>query len=137
MRSIRSLTLDDARAIIAAGEQFATSSGLGVAIAVVDQTSYVLQVSRLEGAGLGTPDAALAKARSAATNGYATEFWAQNANGDQIGVMSIPLVSTVAGGLPVLVDGQLVGAVGVAGGPPHLDVQIAEAGIAALLENAS
>ena len=130
------LSLDDAKHIIKAAEGHAAESGLAVAVVVVDQSTYVLSSVRMDGAGPMTFDAALAKARSTAGSGMPTSQWAQALREGETGVLSIPGVSPVPGGVPIVVEGQCVGAVGVSGAPPHLDVAIAAAGAAAVTAGA-
>jgi glc operon protein GlcG len=128
----QSLSLSEARTVVAAAEAFAAGRGLKVAIAVVDQSTHLQHLSRMDGAGLMTADASIARARSAAGTGFPTSFWDHELKENNLFVLSIPGVTGAPGGVPVMADGQCVGGVGVAGGPPDLDAAVAEAGVAAL-----
>jgi glc operon protein GlcG len=132
MLNKQSLSLSEARTIVAAAEAFAAEKGLKVAIAVVDQSTHLQHLSRMDGAGLITAEASIVRARSAAGTGFPTSFWDHELKENNLFVLSIPGVTGAPGGVPVLVDGQCVGGVGVAGGPAHLDAAIAEAGVSAL-----
>ncbi|WP_063043386.1 GlcG/HbpS family heme-binding protein [Nocardia pseudovaccinii] len=126
------LSLRDAKAIADVAEKFAIKNGLQVAIVVVDESTHIQYAVRMDGAGLMTADAALAKARSAAGSGFPTTYWAKVLQEGGNAVLTIPGVSPVPGGVPIIVDGRCAGAVGVSGAPPHLDVAVAEAGATAV-----
>jgi uncharacterized protein GlcG (DUF336 family) len=130
------LTLRQARAVIAAGETRATEIGVPVNIAVLDRGVHLKAFSRMDGALLGSIDIAVGKARTAALFGMRTE-----ALGDfcRPGGTSPGLEQTngglvvFAGGMPLTgADGAVIGAVGVSGGAVAQDLEIAEAAIAAL-----
>ena len=133
MLTTQSLSLSDARTIAVAAEAFAAEKGLNVAIAVVDRSTYLQHFSRMDGAGVMTGEAAVVRARSAAGTGFPTAMWEHELkDNNNLFVLSIPGISPAPGGIPVVVDGQCVGAIGVAGGPSALDTAVAEAGVAAL-----
>lgn len=131
MQTLKSLTLAEARVIAEAAESHAAHEGLAVAIVVVDRSSFVQFALRMDGAGMMTVDAATAKARWAAGTGRPTALWAKILTDGDLSVLTIPNVSPVPGGIPITVDGQVCGAVGVSGVAPHLDAEVAEAGGAA------
>jgi glc operon protein GlcG len=130
------LSLEDAKRICEAAQGYAAANGLAVAIVVVDQSTYVQSAVRMDGAGLMTFDGALAKARSTAGSGLPTSYWAKVLGDGGTSVLAIPGVNPAPGGVPVIVDGECAGAVGVSGALPHLDAAIAEAGAAALVADA-
>ena len=132
MQTLKSLTLDDTRAIAEAAESYAAEQGLAVAIVVVDRSSFVQFALRMDGAGLMTIDAATAKARWAVGTGRPTALWSKVLMDGDLSVLTIPGVSPVPGGVPVEVGGQICGAVGVSGVAPHLDAAVAETGSAAV-----
>ncbi len=131
MQTKLSLTIEDARRIMAAAEEAAKNMGFNVSIAVVDCTTYPQLLTRMDGAPLMSAEGALDKARSAAEGGHPTTFFEEPLNEGRYSVLRLPH-TPIPGGLPLLVDDQCVGAIGVAGAPPHLDVEIAQAGVAAL-----
>lgn len=127
-----SLCLDDAQRLAAAAKRIADSMKLPVSIAVVDATTYLQAALRLDGAPLMSTEGALDKARSAAEGGHPTTFFEKPLNEGRLSVLRLP-VTCVEGGVPVVVDEQCVGAIGIAGGPPHLDGEIAQGAVAAFL----
>jgi glc operon protein GlcG len=132
MRTKLSLTLDDAKAIGAAAEEYAGSRELSVSIAVVDESTYVQHVVRMDGAPYTSAEGAVEKARTAAEGGQPTTFFEEPLNAGRYSMLKMPHIYPVEGGLPVIMDGQCVGAIGVAGVLPHLDAAIADAGRKAL-----
>jgi len=127
-----SLGLAEAKAITAAAEAYAASHHFPVSIAVVDESTYLQHLVRMDGAPRASAEGAFAKARTAAEGGHPTTFFEQALNAGRYGVLKMPGVYPVEGGVPVLVDGQCVGAVGVAGVLPEHDAAIAEAGLRSL-----
>jgi uncharacterized protein GlcG (DUF336 family) len=104
-------------------------------IAVVDESGVLKAFTRLDGAGLGGVELAVAKARMAVSFGYPTEAFRGMAKDDVpfaaaiVGGMTG--VTILAGGVPITVDGALIGAVGVSAATEELDSEIAQAGAAA------
>jgi glc operon protein GlcG len=105
-----------------------------VSVAVVDATTYMQVIVRMDGAPLMSAQGAFDKAQSAAEGGHPTTFFEKPLNEGRFSMLKLPH-TPIEGGLPVIVDGQCVGAVGVGGAPPHIDAQIAERAIEALLAN--
>ncbi|HWK62098.1 MAG TPA: heme-binding protein [Eoetvoesiella sp.] len=132
MHSKLSLSLEDARWLCAAAQAAAADLGLPVSIAVVDSTTYMQAMARMDGAPLMSAQGAFDKARSAAEGGHPTTFFEKPLNEGRFSMVTMPH-TPVEGGVPVFVLEQCVGAVGVAGGPPHLDAKIAEMAIAAFV----
>ena len=131
MRTKLSLALTDATAIAAAAEEYAESQELRVSIAVVDESTYVQHVIRMDGAPYMSAEGAIEKARTAADGGHPTTFFEEPLNAGRYSMLKMPIYP-LEGGIPVIVDGQCVGAIGVAGVLPHLDAAIADAGAKAL-----
>lgn len=127
-----SLSLQDAQILVEHARAHATEVGFPVSIVVVDMTTYMQAVARMDGAPLMSAEGAFDKARSAAEGGHPTTFFENMLNGGRFSMVTMPH-TPLEGGVPVLVDGQCVGAVGVAGSPPHIDAQIAEYAIAEFL----
>lgn len=134
MLNRKSLSLDEARQLSSAAEAAARGLALPVSIAVVDATTYLQAMVRMDGAPLMSAQGAFDKARSAAEGGHPTTFFEKPLNEGRFSMLRLPH-TPIEGGVPVFVDGQCVGAVGIAGAPPHLDAQIAETAIASFLEN--
>ncbi|WP_043529824.1 GlcG/HbpS family heme-binding protein [Litchfieldella xinjiangensis] len=126
------LTLSDVNAILDAAQKEAEANGWAVTIAVADDGGHLLGLRRLDGAAPMTPGVASEKARSAALGRKETQVFEDMINGGRTAFVSAPLQGMLSGGVPVLVDGQVAGTVGVSGVKPDQDVQIAKAGIAAV-----
>ena len=127
------LTLADVRAIASAAEAEALAHQWAVTIAIVDDGGHLLWLQRLDGAAPISAHIAPAKARTAALGRRESKVYEDVINQGRYSFLSAPeLEGMLEGGVPVLVDGQCVGAVGVSGVKSSEDAQIARAGIAAL-----
>jgi glc operon protein GlcG len=118
--------------ILAAARTEAQQNGWAVTIAVVDDGGHPLALERLDGAPGNSAYIAPEKARSAALARKETKALEDMVNGGRTAFVTAPLMTSLEGGVPVLVDGQVVGAVGVSGVKADQDAQVAKAGIAAL-----
>lgn len=127
------LTLEDVKKIAAAAEAHALANNWAVAIAVVDDGGHLLWLQRLDGAIPLAAQIAQAKANTAALGRRETKVYEDMINGGRYSFLSVPgIEGMLEGGVPVMVDGQCVGAVGVSGVKSAEDAQIAQAGIVAL-----
>ena len=129
------LSCKGAHVVVHAAEKQAAQMNVPECIAVVDASGELLAFSRMDGARPGSIEIALTKARSAARRRRPT---AEEGGGDAMTTVRIALASRlgvtgVGGGLPISLDDQVVGAVGVSSGTSEEDVMVARAGIAALL----
>jgi uncharacterized protein GlcG (DUF336 family) len=128
------LGIEDARRIAAAAESEALRNKWPVTIAIVDDGGHVLWLQRLDGAAPISAQIAPAKARTAALGRRESRIYEEMINGPRAAFLSAPgLEGMLEGGVPVMVDGHCVGAVGVSGVKASDDAQIARAGIAALM----
>ena len=133
MKNRPMLTLDDARAIARAAEAEATAHRWAVAIAIVDDGGHLLWLQRLDGAPPISAQIGPAKARTAAVGRRESKVYEDTINQGRTAFLSAPaLEGMLEGGVPILVDGQCLGAVGVSGVKSSEDAQVARAGIAAL-----
>lgn len=137
MKTKHTLTLTDTHTILRASEKHATDNSWAVCIAVVDDGGHLMGFSRLDGVGPASVDIAVAKAYSAAMRRRATKLDEDLIAGGRIAALSMPGVTFLEGGVPILVEGQVVGAVGVSGVKSSDDALIAMAGIAAVLAAAN
>lgn len=127
------LTRDDVKRIAAAAEAEAARNGWAVTIAIVDDGGHLLALQRLDGAAPISAHIAPAKARTAAVGRRESKAYEEMVNQGRVSFLSAPtLEGLLEGGVPVMVEGQCVGAVGVSGVKSTEDAQIARAGIAAL-----
>jgi uncharacterized protein GlcG (DUF336 family) len=127
------LTLKDARAVISAAEEKAKEIGQAMNIAVVDEGGNLISHVRMDGAWIGSIDISIKKAWTSRAFDLPTQalnlmaqpgadfygVWASN----QGNVMVV-----AGGGIPLLIDGNIVGAIGVSGGTSQQDQSVAEAG---------
>ena len=126
------LTLEAAKKIAAAAEGEARKNNWNVVIAVVDDGGHLVYLQRIDGTQTGSIDVAIGKARTAAAFKRPTKVFDELAK-TRPSITSIsPNAVLLEGGVPVVVGGQMVGAVGVSGVTSQQDAQVAEAGIAAL-----
>ncbi len=136
MQSLQSVSLDEARDVITAGERQAQQIGQPVNIAVVDVGGNLVAHARMDGAWIGSVDISINKAFTARAFDISTEDLASNAQpGSQffgIHASNNGRVMIFAGGIPLWHNDRVVGAVGVSGGTGEQDQAIAEAATAAL-----
>jgi glc operon protein GlcG len=131
------LTLAGAHAVLAAAQQRAEEIRVPMNIAVVDDGGHLLAFERMDGAKLSSIAVALVKARAAALRRAAT---GPAMSGDQVNValalglgLAAPDQQTpIRGGMPLLVNGEVVGAIGVSAGSEDQDSDVARAGAAAI-----
>jgi uncharacterized protein GlcG (DUF336 family) len=135
-RSYNSLTLDDAKMMLSAAEAKATSLGIPYNVAVVDAGGHLLAFSRQDGALIGSIDLAIDKAVTARIFDKATSDLAELSQSGKplfgIEVSNSGKVVIFGGGIPVTIDGHIVGAVGTSAGTVEQDVEVAEAAMAGL-----
>ena len=135
MKTKPELELADVKLIAAAAEAEALKNHWAVTIAIVDDGGHLLWLQRLDGAPAVSSHIAPAKAHTAALGRRESKGYEDVINGGRTSFLSAPaLQGMLEGGVPILKDGQCLGAVGVSGVKSNEDAQIARAGIAALGE---
>ena len=128
------LALEDARRMAAAAEAEALKNQWAVTIAIVDDGGHLLWLQRLDGAAPISAQIAPAKARTAALGRRDSRIYEEMINGPRTAFLSAPgLEGMLEGGVPVMVQGHCIGAVGVSGVKASDDALVARAGIAALV----
>jgi glc operon protein GlcG len=133
MQSKPMLTLDDVKKIAAAAEAEAVANGWAVVISIVDDGGHPLWLQRMDGVAPLTAHMAAAKAKTAALGRRESKIYEDMILNGRMSMMSAPEIEgMIEGGVPIVVDGHYVGAVGVSGVKSACDAQIAKAGIAAL-----
>jgi uncharacterized protein GlcG (DUF336 family) len=126
------ISLDAAKKIAAAAEAEAHKQGWVVAVAVVDLSGGLILFHRLDDVQTGSLDVAINKARTAARFKRSTRvFFDMMAKGN-MGILSLSGATPVPGGLPIAVDGKVIGAIGVSGMTSDQDEVVAQAGLDAL-----
>lgn len=127
------LTLDDVKRMAAASEAEALANQWAVSIAIVDDGGHLLWLQRLDGAAPVSAGIAPGKARTAALGRRESRVYEEMINQGRVSFLSAPgIEALLEGGVPVMVGGHCVGAVGVSGVKSVEDAQVAKAGIAAL-----
>ncbi|MBT9489051.1 MAG: heme-binding protein [Rubrivivax sp.] len=133
MQQKPALQLADVKQIAAAAEAEALKNGWAVSIAIVDDGGHLLWLQRLDGVAPISAHIAPAKAQTAALGRRESRIYEELINQGRLSFLSAPtLHGMLEGGVPILVDGFCLGAVGVSGVKSTEDAQVARAGIAAL-----
>jgi glc operon protein GlcG len=127
------LSADDVATVLAAAEAEARTNNWAVTIAVCDDGGHLLAMKRLDGVAPISAYIAPEKARCAALGRRDSGVYEKMINEGRVSFLSAPVMAgMLEGGVPIVVGGQVVGAVGVSGVKSSEDAQIARAGIAAL-----
>ncbi|MBD9675304.1 heme-binding protein [Pseudomonas sp. PDM18] len=126
------LTQQEVGRILSAARTEAQRNHWAVAIVVVDDGGHPLALERLDGCAPASAYIATEKARSAALGRRETKGYEDMVNGGRTAFVTAPLITSLEGGVPVVLDGQVIGAVGVSGVKAGEDAQVASAGVAAL-----
>ncbi|SIR07132.1 heme-binding protein [Pseudacidovorax sp. RU35E] len=133
MKTKHFLELEDVKKIAAAAEAEAINNQWAVTIAICDDGGHLLWLQRLDGAAPVSAHIGPAKARTAALGRRESKVYEDIINGGRTAFLSAPTVDgLLEGGVPIVKDGQVIGAVGVSGVKSNEDAQIAKAGIAAI-----
>ena len=137
MRTVRKLTLDDARVIMDAAEKKASQICVDMDIAITDDSGSLLMFHRMDNARITSIDISINKAFTAAAARRSTRAYAEASQpgGPAFGinVSNQGRFMVVAGGLPIFVEDEIVGGVGCSSGHPDQDEAVAQAGIEAFL----
>ena len=132
MRQKFALTSDDCHKMMAACKAEAQKNKWLVAIAIVDDSGAALLLERLDGAGAISAEVAMGKARTSAATKRPTKFWEDRVK-EKPAFVTFPSGGVLfQGGLPIMHQGECVGAIGVSGVQSHEDEQVGQAGITAL-----
>lgn len=133
MTSKAVLTLDEAKRIAAAAEAEALRNDWKVTIAVVDDGGHLLYLQRAHDTKFGSVETAMMKAHAAAAFQYATKDSETAVQSGRLIHLALPGVIPAEGGVPIVRDGVVIGALGISGVRAAQDGQIAAAGVAAIL----
>ncbi len=128
------LTHDDVARILEHARAEAVANKWAVTIAVVDDGGHPLALERLDGAAPVSAYIATEKARTSAMGKRASGDYEEMIKAGRNAFLSAPLTAMLEGGVPVVIEGQVIGAVGVSGVKSDQDAQVARAGIAALAQ---
>lgn len=115
--------------VLDAAQKEADSNSWSVTIAVTDDGGHLLGLRRLDGAAPFSAEVATQKARSAALGRKETQVFEEMINGGRTAFVSAPLQAMLSGGVPIIVEDHVIGAVGISGVKPDQDVQVAKAAV--------
>ena len=131
-KTVPTLTLEGARVALAAAEQRAKEIGVPMNIAIVDHATHLLNFARMEGAKFTSINIAIDKAFTAAGHKVPTSVYKENVwpGGPAYGINHTNggRFNTIGGGLPIVLDGVVVGAIGCSTGTPTQDEDVSMAG---------
>lgn len=122
------LTLDAAKKIVAAAEAEAKKRNATVVIVVVDDGGHMLVLHRLDDTQVASVEVGIAKARTAAIFRRPSKVFEDQIKDGRIAALALPGATPLQGGLPIIYQGQVIGAIGVSGNTPQEDEDIARAG---------
>ncbi len=126
--------MEQAEKIMAAALQEATKNNWTMAIAIVDAGGHLVLFKKMDNTQIGSIDVAIGKATTANHFKRPTKVFEDAVAGGGVGlrVLSLPHVTTLEGGEPIIVNGKIIGAIGVSGALSSQDDQVAKAGLTAL-----
>lgn len=129
-----SINLEQARKILAAAEAEAKKQNWPVAIAIVDGSGHLVAFQKLDNTQLGSIEVALEKAKTSALFRRPTKAFEDGLaqGGVNLRILKLPNGLPIEGGLPIIQDGKVIGAIGVSGVKAPEDAQVAAAGLAGL-----
>jgi uncharacterized protein GlcG (DUF336 family) len=134
MKTRPALTLADCEKIVAGALSEAKRNGWVVSVAVLDDGGHLLHFARMDGSTPANAAICVDKGRTAAISRRTSGSWQERVQSRRE-LMKMPGILPVQGGVPIMVEGTCVGAVGVSGVQSHEDERIAQAGIEALLKD--
>jgi uncharacterized protein GlcG (DUF336 family) len=128
------ITLDQAKKVLAGAEAEAKKNNWNVVISIVDSGGQLVALHRLDGTQFGSVDVARDKAYSAVAFRRPTKAFqdAVGQGGENLRILKLTGASPLEGGIPIMADGKIIGAIGVSGVTSQQDAQIARAGIEAM-----
>ncbi len=127
----RVLSLEAAKTIAAAAEAAARARGVGVVIAVVDDGGHLILLQRLDDTQVASVQVGIGKARTAAIYRRPSKVFEDQIKGGRVAALALADSTPLQGGIPIMLHGKVVGAIGVSGDTPQVDEDIALAGASA------
>jgi glc operon protein GlcG len=125
------LSLEAAHKIAGAALAAARSKGVEVVVVVVDDGGHILLLERMDGAQVASVNVGIGKARTAAIYRRPSRVFEEQIKSGRVAALALADATPLQGGVPVLLGGRVVGAIGVSGDTPQVDEDIAIAGAAA------
>jgi glc operon protein GlcG len=124
------LTLEFAKKLVAAAESEAIRRGATVVVAVVDDGGHLVLLERLDDTQVASVEVAIGKARTAAIFRRPSKVFEDQAKDGRVAAIALPGATPLQGGVPITVNGNVIGAIGASGNSPQEDEDIAKAGTA-------
>ena len=124
------LTLGMAKKLVAAAEAEAKKRGATVVIAVVDDGGQLILLERLDDTQVASVEVAIGKARTAAIFRRPSKVFEDQVKNGRVAALALPGATPLQGGIPITVEGKVIGAIGASGNSPQEDEEIALAGAA-------
>ena len=131
----KSLTLELAKKIALAGEAEARKNNWTDVVAIVDDGANLVYLQRMDNTQIGSIEVAIQKARTAISFKRPTKAYEEMVAGGRTAILRVPGVIPIEGGLPIVLDGQYIGAIGVSGGTAQQDGLVAAAALQVLNQN--
>jgi uncharacterized protein GlcG (DUF336 family) len=128
----KALTLEVAKQIADAAEKSAASRKLTMVITILDEGGNLIYLAKMDDTQIGSIAVAQAKAKSAISFKRPTKVFEEGVAGGRNALLSLPGAMPIEGGIPITVNGKIIGAIGVSGGTSAEDGQVAQAGLDAL-----
>ena len=128
----KALTLEAAKKIAAVAESEAMKNMWTMVIVIVDDGGNVMYLERMDNTQIGSIEVAIKKSKSAISFKRPTKAFEDAVAGGRTVILKLPGALPVEGGIPIMADGKLIGAIGVSGVQSNQDAQIAQAAIDAL-----
>lgn len=119
------VTLEQAKTIVAAAERSARARNFAMAFAVVEPSGELVLFQKMDGTQYGSDIVAREKARTAARFKRSTKAFSDSVAAGRNAVLSLPGVVAIEGGTPIVVNGKIIGAIGVSGGTSEQDGEVA------------
>ena len=123
------VTLDMAKKVMAAAEAEAKKNNWPVVIAIVDNHGLLVMLQRIDNTQTASVTVAIEKARTAAMFKRPSKAFEDAVAGGRVALLGLPGATPIEGGLPLMQDGKIIGAIGVSGMASPQDAQIAKAGV--------
>ncbi len=121
------INLSQAQELLNFGIDIANHKNLSLSIAVVDASGYLICFSKMDDAALVTIDVAIGKAKTAAFLKAPSKVFEDKVNAGETAMLSVPNILPLQGGIPIIVNNKVIGAIGVSGSTGNTDNEIAEA----------
>lgn len=126
------LTLSAAKRAVEAAEKEAVRRGAAVVIAVVDDGGQLILLERLDDTQVASVEVGIGKARTAAIFRRPSKVFEDQIRDGRVAALALPGATPLQGGIPIIIDGKVAGAIGVSGNTPQEDEEIAIAGASAI-----